>query len=265
MAVPQKNETPARWTAEKANEWYAKQPWLVGSNYTPATASNELEMWQAETFDPKRMDLELGWRVDWAEHDAGVFARFAVEAGCGGIFEADRRISGHCSEASHSPVLVLFDSVWDPTRSLGRKLRRGRECTIRAGCKAGSEGAGDRAEYPRLEATCAEWWENSGTTNGFWRGRMERTGQYECGNYTDPKDKVERVNELLPKVFAWAREAGAQQPLTSGCGRKLVRPAKLGATEKIQLEESDVISFHNYDKAEEFEKRILCCSHWGGR
>src|SRR5207302_4842920 len=61
MAVPQKNEKPARWTAEKANEWYAKQPWLVGSNYTPATASNELEMWQAETFDPKRIDLELGW------------------------------------------------------------------------------------------------------------------------------------------------------------------------------------------------------------
>src|SRR2546430_12362436 len=61
MAAPQKNEKPARWTAEKANEWYAEQSWLVGSNYTPATASNELEMWQAETFDPKRIDLELSW------------------------------------------------------------------------------------------------------------------------------------------------------------------------------------------------------------
>ena len=61
MAASQKNEKTARWPAEKANAWYAKQPWLVGSNYTPATASNELEMWQAETFDPKRIDLELGW------------------------------------------------------------------------------------------------------------------------------------------------------------------------------------------------------------
>ena len=34
--------------------WYAKQPWLVGSNYIPATAINELEMWQADTFDPQR-------------------------------------------------------------------------------------------------------------------------------------------------------------------------------------------------------------------
>src|SRR5215475_6830111 len=55
------NAAQARWSAEKAKAWYAKQPWLVGSNYTPASASNELEMWQAETFDPKRIDLELGW------------------------------------------------------------------------------------------------------------------------------------------------------------------------------------------------------------
>src|SRR5580658_7508616 len=52
---------PPRWTETKANDWYAKQPWLVGSNYIPATAINELEMWQADSFDPNRIDLELGW------------------------------------------------------------------------------------------------------------------------------------------------------------------------------------------------------------
>src|SRR5215467_4575254 len=54
-------DTPGRWSEQKAKGWYAKQGWLVGSNYLPATASNELEMWQEETFDPKRIDLELGW------------------------------------------------------------------------------------------------------------------------------------------------------------------------------------------------------------
>ena len=49
------------WGKTQANAWYSKQPWLVGSNYTPANAINELEMWQADTFDPKRIDLELGW------------------------------------------------------------------------------------------------------------------------------------------------------------------------------------------------------------
>ena len=42
-----------RWSEAKANAWYAKQPWLVGSNYIPASAINELEMRQADTFDAK--------------------------------------------------------------------------------------------------------------------------------------------------------------------------------------------------------------------
>src|SRR4029077_19070278 len=51
----------SRWTTAAAADWYAKQAWLVGSNYIPADAINELEMWQADTFDTKRIDLELGW------------------------------------------------------------------------------------------------------------------------------------------------------------------------------------------------------------
>lgn len=50
-----------RWAPQQANDWYARQPWFVGANYIPATAINELEMWQAQTFDPHRIDRELGW------------------------------------------------------------------------------------------------------------------------------------------------------------------------------------------------------------
>ena len=49
------------WTPAQANAWYAKQKWLVGANYIPANAINQLEMWQAETFDPATIDRELGW------------------------------------------------------------------------------------------------------------------------------------------------------------------------------------------------------------
>ena len=54
-------QTSSRWTEADANAWYARQPWLVGSNYIPASAINELEMWQAETFNPQQIDEELGW------------------------------------------------------------------------------------------------------------------------------------------------------------------------------------------------------------
>ena len=41
-----------RWTAQQANDWYAKQPWLVGANYVPSDAINELEMFPGGDVEP---------------------------------------------------------------------------------------------------------------------------------------------------------------------------------------------------------------------
>jgi hypothetical protein len=73
----------------------------------------------------------------------------------------------------------------------------------------------------------------------------------------DVAAKVKRVNELLPKAFEWARSAHPSQPLTSGVWQGNWSDPKLeGATTKIQLALSDIISFHNYDWPEGFEARI---------
>ena len=52
---------PERWTEAQANAWYAQQPWPVGANFLPSSAINQLEMWQAESYDPTTIDRELGW------------------------------------------------------------------------------------------------------------------------------------------------------------------------------------------------------------
>ena len=62
-----------RWSEQKANDWYAQQPWLVGSNYIPKSAINELEMWQADTFDPTQIDKELGWAESLGMNTMRVF------------------------------------------------------------------------------------------------------------------------------------------------------------------------------------------------
>ena len=75
------------WTEQHAAERYARQPWLVGSNYIPATDINQLEMWQAETFDPQRIDLEFGWaefRRDgqpYRQEEADLIRRLTAPAG----------------------------------------------------------------------------------------------------------------------------------------------------------------------------------------
>src|SRR3977135_2403719 len=49
------------WTIEQANAWYKQHGWLSGANFIPSTAVNQLEMWQAATFDPATIDKELGY------------------------------------------------------------------------------------------------------------------------------------------------------------------------------------------------------------
>jgi hypothetical protein len=258
---------PARWTAEEANHWYAKQPWLVGSNYIPATASNELEMWQAETFDSKRIDLELGWAESIGLNTMRVFLHDSLwKQNAAGLSKRLEAFLAIAAKHHIRPVLVLFDSCWDPNPVLGKQMPpRPGVHNSRWLQSPGVKALEDRGEYPRLEAYVR------GVVGKF--GHDERILAWDVwnepdntndGSYNDPKDKVERVLELLPKVFAWAREAGAQQPLTSGVwAGDWSSPEKLSPMAKIQLEESDVISFHNYDKAEEFEKRILSLQQYG--
>src|SRR5882757_4597458 len=59
-AAQDESMPPGRWAAQKANDWYQQQPWLVGANFIPSNAINELEMFQAATFDPALIDKELG-------------------------------------------------------------------------------------------------------------------------------------------------------------------------------------------------------------
>jgi len=89
----------SRWTEETANDWYAHQPWLVGSNYIPSTAINELEMWQADTFDPKRIDQELGWAQSLGLNTMRVFLHDLLwQQDPEGFKKTPRHFPDHCAE-----------------------------------------------------------------------------------------------------------------------------------------------------------------------
>src|ERR1700742_3182812 len=58
---PRASAESSRWSSDRANRWYAAQGWPVGANFITSTAINQLEMWQPGTYDPRRIDQELGW------------------------------------------------------------------------------------------------------------------------------------------------------------------------------------------------------------
>ena len=252
-----------RWSEKQAADWYAKQPWLVGSNYIPANAINELEMWQADTFDPKRIDLELGWAEAIGLNTMRVFLHDLPWQQDAAGFQ--KRIDTFLQIAARhhiKPLFVLFDSCWDPQPQLG-KQHAPKPGVHNSGWvqSPGAKALQDPSQYPRLEAYV------KGVVAAF--AKDDRILGWDVWNEPDngnggsykelePKNKNELVVALLPKAFAWARSAHPMQPLTSGVWKDdWSVPEKLGPGAKIQIETSDVISFHSYDKPEVFEKRIL--------
>jgi hypothetical protein len=251
---------PSRWTEQRANDWYAHQPWLVGSNYIPATAINELEMWQADTFDPARIDLELGWAESIGLNTMRVFLHDLLWQQDAPGFQ--KRIDSFLTIADkhHIRILfVLFDSCWDPYPHLG-KQREPRPGVHNSGWvqSPGAAALNDPTELPRLEAyvkgvvgafakdpRILGWdvWNEPGGTN---------EGSYEKQELPAKRDLV---RAMLPKAFLWAREAGASQPLTSGLwDGDWASPETLDPIQKIQFEQSDVLSFHNYGNPDDFLK-----------
>jgi hypothetical protein len=252
-----------RWEEKTANDWYEKQPWLVGSNYIPSTAINELEMWQASTFDPERIDKELRWAESLGLNTMRVFLHDLLWQQDSEGFK--KRLGIFLSIAQKHkirPLFVLFDSVWDPNPRLG-KQRAPKPGVHNSGWlqSPGAAALKDPSQYPRLEAyvkgvvgafaqdqRILGWdvWNEPDNTNG--------------GSYAslEPPNKEELVRSLLPRVFEWAREAGASQPLTSGVWNgDWSSVEKLSPMEKIQLGLSDVVSFHSYESPVVFEKRVL--------
>jgi len=262
----------ARWTAAKANAWYANQPFLVGANYAPANAINELEMWQADSFDPKTIDAELALAESLGMNTMRVFLHDLLWQDPAGFTKRLDQFLSICAKHKIRPMLVLFDSCWDPHPKPG-KQRDPQPGIHNSGWlqSPGADALTDVSQYPRLEAyvkgvvgafkndtRILSWdtWNEPDNTND------NSYGQNHTIKTELPKDrKIAIVTRLLPDVFQWCRDAGATQPLTSapwliGGTHDWSNSEKWTPMEKVQFEQSDIITFHQYADAAALEKLI---------
>lgn len=255
----------SRWSEQKANDWYAPQPWLVGSNYIPKSAINELEMWQADTFDPTQIEKELGWAESLGMNTMRVFLHDLLWQQDAAGFQ--KRLDQFLAIAARHhvrPLLVLFDSCWDPDPRLGKQHDPVPGVHNSGWVQSpGAKALADPAQVPRFKAYV------QGVVGAFakddrilgwdvWNEPDNSGG----GNYSKeelrPSEKAARVAELLPQVFAWAREVHPSQPLTSGVWDIDISKAEDAQhqVDRIQLRESDIITFHNYSWPESFQAEV---------
>jgi hypothetical protein len=261
--------TSGRWTAARANQWYAQQPWLVGANFLPSTASNQFEMFQADTFDTATIDRELGYAASIGMNVMRVFLHNLLwQQDSRGFL---KRIDTYLSiSAAHGirTMLVLFDSCWNPFPKLGTQPAPVPGIHNSQWVQApGAAVLQDPSKYRALgdyvtgvvgafrnDPRVLLWdiWNEPDNTNGNSYG------------YLEPKNKVELVTALLPYVFAAARSASPSQPLTSPLwAGDWSSPETLNPTQMVQFNQSDVFSFHNYGFGESFLASIQQLQQYG--
>lgn len=270
-----------RWTAERAQDWYTNVPWLVGCNFTPSTAGNQLEMWQVDTFDPDTIDRELGWAASIGMNSVRVFLHNLVWSIEGDAY-LDRidTVLGLCAKHNLSMMPVLFDGVWNP------RPARGAQPEPKPGLHnsvwvqgPGADMLHDPSTWPELrryvEAVVTRFGNDSRVA--IW-DLFNEPAQHDSETLKDADlfaRKQTAVDQLVRQVFDWARAVNPSQPLTVGLYGAIDKPddpaAGINAT---ALELSDVISFHSYDPGPGLEGWInalaahgrgVICTEWLAR
>lgn len=262
MTTTNTNEAPAqdaRWPAEKAERWYAKHPWLVGCNFIPSTAINQLEMWQEATFDPQTIDRELGWAAGIGFNCIRVYLHdLAWEADAPGF---RRRIDGFLELADQhgiKVIFVIFDDCWNDSPRIGKQPDPVPGVHNSGWLQSpGKKVVNDPALWDRLERYVR------GVVGAL--AHDDRVLLWDV--YNEPGNSEQGIKSLplLKKAFEWARSAKPSQPLSAGVwfdNKEL---------NEFQLAASDVVTFHNYQDAANLERQIadlrkhgrpLICTEW---
>jgi hypothetical protein len=261
------NAEAKRWDAKRAWDWYNGMPWLVGCNFLPSSAVNQLEMWQADTFNPKEIARELGWLAALGMNSMRVFLHdlLWVQDAKGFLARVEQFLD-IADKYKIGIMFVFFDSVWNPFPYLGKQ--RDPEPGLHNSFWVQSPGRivlENEKEWARLEDYVAgvvghfandprvhvwDIWNEPDNNNGGTYGPRD----------IDFDQKVKYVFPLMAKAFDWARSAKPTQPLTTGIWLNSSEHwhdnEKLPAIQKFLLHASDVISFHRYDPLDETRKTV---------
>ncbi len=266
----QEKELAHRWTAERSNQWMEKNGWLVGCNYIPSNAINQLEMWQAETFSPELIEKELGWAADLGFNTVRVFLHNLLWEQDSEGFLA--RIDNFLSIAYRHKIrtmLVLFDAVWNPFPKLGVQPVPKHNVHNSGWVQSpGYDVLNNPAAYDGLHNYV------HGVVSHF--KNDDRVLMWDLYNEPDNmnlasyKDddyiihKAELSMALLKKTIGWVRAINPEQPITMAPWQNdWSCDTRITALDNYMFSHSDIVSFHCYENRAGMEKRIKDIQRYG--
>lgn len=246
------NAQPGVWSREKANAWYAGHKWLSGADYIPSTAINQLEMWQADTFDPQTIDKELGWAQDIGFNTMRVFLHsLAWKQDPKGFKERMSQFLSIAARHHIEPMFVFFDDCWNKVPVAGKQPAP-RTGIHNSGWMQdpGQPASNDITIYPRLEKYVKD------VMGSF--AHDKRILMWDLYNEPGNSGKHDSSFTLLRKVFEWARAVHPDQPVSAG-----LWDWSFEKLNSFQALNSDVITYHDYDDAEKHQRVVQLLKAFG--
>lgn len=231
-----------RWTTEKANTWYEGQKWITGANFSPSSAINQLEMWQADTFDPKTIDRELGFAAGIGFNTMRVYLHsLAYKEDPNGFKNRMKEYLEISDKHGIRTMFVIFDDVWNGSPKIGKQP------TPKPGIHNSGwvQDPGDPASknpknFPELEIYVKD------IISTFKDDK--RVILWDLYNEPGNSDKFKTSVPLLEHVFKWARDVDPSQPLSVGLWQWSDKFEELNV---IQALNSDIITYHHYGDPED--------------
>lgn len=226
-----------KWSIEKANQWYSQHKWLTGANYIPATAINQLEMWQAETFDSATINRELGWAHNIGFNTMRVFLHsMAYNQDEAGFMKRIHTFLNIADRNGIKPMFVFFDDVWNGEPKAGLQISP-KPGIHNSGWvqDPGQKASYDSTQFPRLEKYVKE------IMTHF--AHDKRVLMWDLYNEPGNSGKRDSSFSFLSNVIKWARDVNPDQPITVG-----LWAWDLENLNALQLVNSDIVTYHDYEE-----------------
>ena len=97
------------WDINQSNSWYEKQAWLVGCNFIPSSAINQLEMFQEETFDQETIEREIAIARDLGFNSLRIYLHDLLWNDRDSLKHHLNIVLDICVSHEIKPILVFFD------------------------------------------------------------------------------------------------------------------------------------------------------------
>ena len=240
-----KSQVAPVWSVEKANAWYKQHKWINGADFLPSTAINQLEMWQADTFDAATIDKELGWAEGIGFNTMRVYLHSLAWKQDNEGFK--KRVGQYLAIADKhhiKTIFVFFDDCWNKQAAIGKQPEP-KPGIHNSGWvqDPGDPDSKNPAKFPALERYVKD------VLTRFKSDK--RILLWDLYNEPGNSGKLTTSLPLLKSVFAWARAVNPEQPISAG-----IWAWDFYELNAFQATNSDVITYHDYEEPQ-WHQRVI--------